>query len=69
MRLLSLSLFLLYTLNLSAQEDINVEYDKKRDLSIYKTFSLGEGEVITPTDQRQVVKELHARATVGGIGF
>lgn len=34
-------------------QDINVEYDKKRDLSGYKTFQMGEGEVITPKDRRQ----------------
>jgi hypothetical protein len=36
----------------SQAQDINVEYDKKRDLSGYKTFSLGESEVITPKDQQ-----------------
>jgi hypothetical protein len=56
MRLLALPLFLLFVLRLSAQ-DINVEYDKNRDLSIYKTFSLGEGEVITPKDKQQVDAE------------
>ena len=34
-------------------QDVNVEYDKQRDLSRYKTFKLGEGEVITPKDQLQ----------------
>ena len=34
-------------------QDINVEYDKNRDLSGYKTFSFGEGEVITPKDRSQ----------------
>jgi hypothetical protein len=33
-------------------QDINVEYDKNRDLSHYKTFTLGSGEVITPRDRR-----------------
>ncbi len=36
----------------SAAQDINVEYDKNRDLSRYKTFTLGAGEIITPKDQR-----------------
>lgn len=35
-------------------QDISVEYDKERDLSKYKTFSLGESEIITPKDQRTV---------------
>ncbi|HWA33220.1 MAG TPA: DUF4136 domain-containing protein [Cyclobacteriaceae bacterium] len=34
-------------------QDINVEYDKNRDLSRYKSFSIGGGEIITPKDQRQ----------------
>lgn len=33
-------------------QDINVEYDKNRDLSKYKTFTLGSGEIITPRDRR-----------------
>lgn len=48
----NISFFLLISVCSQAQ-DINVEYDKKRDLSRYKTFSLGEGEVITPKDQQQ----------------
>ncbi len=38
----------------SHAQDIKVEYDKNRDLSRYKTFSFGEGEIITPKDQQQV---------------
>ncbi len=38
-------------------QDIEAEYDKNRDYSIYKTFSLGEGEIITPKDQRKVSDE------------
>lgn len=45
--------FLLLISFCSQSQDINVEYDKKRDLSRYKTFSLGGGEVITPKDQQQ----------------
>lgn len=37
-----------------AAQDINVEYDKNRDLSRYKTFTIGSGEVITPKDRRTV---------------
>lgn len=35
-------------------QGVQVEYDKNRDFSIYRTFSFGESEVITPKDQRQV---------------
>lgn len=38
----------------SYAQNINVEYDKNRDLSRYKTFRVGEGEVITPKDQQVV---------------
>ena len=37
----------------SAQE-IKVEHDQGTDLTHYKTFLFGEGEIITPQDQRQV---------------
>ena len=33
-------------------QDIQVEYDKNRDLSHYKTFTMGAGEIITPKDRR-----------------
>ena len=35
-------------------QSIEVEYKKDRDYTIYKTFSFGESEIITPKDQRQV---------------
>jgi len=35
-------------------QDVKVEYDKDRDLSKYKTFAMGEAEIITPRDQRTV---------------
>jgi len=38
-------------------QDIEAEYDKNRDFTIYKTFSLAEGEIITPKDQRKVSDE------------
>lgn len=38
-------------------QDIKVEYDKNKDFTIYKSFSLGEGEIITPKDQRKVSDE------------
>ncbi len=33
-------------------QSIEVEYDKKKDMSAYKTFQFGEQEVITPKDKR-----------------
>ena len=38
-------------------QEIQVEYDKDRDLSKYKTFTMGEGEIITPRDQRTVADD------------
>ncbi|HTH56959.1 MAG TPA: DUF4136 domain-containing protein [Cyclobacteriaceae bacterium] len=35
-------------------QGIKVEYDKKHDVSKYKTFSFGESQVITPPDQKKV---------------
>ncbi|CAN5483259.1 hypothetical protein BH10BAC4_BH10BAC4_08590 [soil metagenome] len=46
------TIFLLMSFFASAQ-NIKVEYDKDRDLSAYKTFSMGEMEIITPKDQIQ----------------
>ena len=44
----------------SFSQDLKVEYDKDRDLSPYKTFTMGEGEIITPRDQRTIAdSELH----------
>lgn len=44
-----------------AAQDIKVEYDKNHDFTQYKTFRFGEGEIITPKDQRLVSDEqLHA---------
>jgi hypothetical protein len=39
---------------LSAAQELKVERDKGADLSQYKTFKLGEGEIITPKDLRLV---------------
>jgi Domain of unknown function (DUF4136) len=44
--------FLTLFLSESIGQDINVEYDKNRDLSRYKTFTMGSGEIITPKDRR-----------------
>lgn len=35
-------------------QEMKVEYDKDRDYTLYKTFRFGEGELVTPKDQRQV---------------
>jgi len=35
-------------------QNLKVEYDKNHDFSKYKTFHFGEGEIITPKDQRTV---------------
>jgi hypothetical protein len=52
-RLIIFSLFLLGAYSVSGQE-FKVEYDKSRDFAQYKTFRFGEGELITPKDQRQI---------------
>jgi Domain of unknown function (DUF4136) len=54
-------LFVLSALVLSASagwsQEFKVEYDKNRDFSQYKTFRFGEGELLTPKDQRQSTAE------------
>lgn len=45
-------LFLFFT-NIILAQEIKVEYDKKHDFSMYKTFSFGEGEVVATSDQKQ----------------
>jgi hypothetical protein len=35
-------------------QEFKVEYDKNRDFTQYKTFRFGEGELVTPKDQRQM---------------
>ncbi|MBK5278101.1 MAG: DUF4136 domain-containing protein [Bacteroidia bacterium] len=60
-----LSIFLFAAVfDLSAQS-IEVEYDKKKDMSAYKTFQFGEAEVITPKDKR-VFDEAKTRAIANG---
>jgi hypothetical protein len=53
MKLLVLSTILLGTTSVWGQ-DMKVEYDKDRDYTQYKTFHFGEGEFVTPKDERQV---------------
>ncbi len=47
-------IFFLFCSGAVFAQDIKVEYDKNHDFTQYKTFRFGEGEVITPKDQRQV---------------
>jgi hypothetical protein len=45
----------------SLAQDIDIEYDKYRDVSKYATFSFGESEIITPKDEETMdEKKLHA---------
>jgi hypothetical protein len=42
-------------------QELKVEFDKNIDFTQYKTFRFGEGDVVTPEDQKQVDKDvLHA---------
>lgn len=50
-------LFLLLATVSGFAQNIQVEYDKNRDLTKYKTFTFGEGEIITPKDQRVIKDE------------
>ena len=54
MRKLFISLLFIPVVTGVFAQDIESEYDKNRDFTIYKTFALGEGEIITPKDQRKV---------------
>jgi len=38
-------------------QEFKVEYDKERDYSKYRSFSFGEGEFLTPVDERQITSE------------
>lgn len=53
MRIAVLGIFMMFALNVASQ-GIEVEYDKHRDFSRYKTFRVGEGEVTTPKDNLTV---------------
>jgi hypothetical protein len=35
-------------------QQIKIEFDKKTDLSHYKTFRFGDGQIITPKDERVI---------------
>ncbi len=62
MKFLIISSLLFVSTALMAQT-IEVEYNKKKDMSAYKTFQFGEGEVITPKD-KQTLDEAKTRAIV-----
>ena len=60
----------------SAAQDIDVEYDKKKDFSQYKTFRIGDSEIITPKDrveksdgsvQKIVIEEIIEELTEKGL--
>lgn len=58
MKLRLLFVFLISGFSLSAQQSLKVEYDKAHDFSKYTTFHFGEGEIITPKDQRVIADDL-----------
>ncbi len=49
--------FLLLSSAMVCGQEFKIEYDKSRDYTKYKTFRFGEGELVTPKDQRQVSAE------------
>lgn len=51
MKFILIALLCIASLDLSAQI-IEVEYDKKKDMTAYKTYQFGETEIITPNDRR-----------------
>lgn len=48
---------ILLRINSAWCQEIKVEFDKDRDYTQYKTFRFGEGELVTPKDQRQITPE------------
>jgi hypothetical protein len=57
MKRLLIFLLLFSGMAVAYSQDIEAEFDKNRDFTIYKTFSLTEGEIITPKDQRKISDE------------
>lgn len=53
MKAIWVAVFVGYCASVQAQS-IQVEYDKTRDFSKYKTFRFGESQIITPEDQKQI---------------
>jgi hypothetical protein len=60
MKLILIFLLFISLIDLKAQS-IEVEYDKKKDMSAYKTYQFGEQEIITPKDKR-ILDEAKTRA-------
>ena len=60
MKLILAFLLFIPAIFLNAQS-IEVEYDKKKDMSAYKTFQFGEQEIITPKEKR-IFDEAKTRA-------
>ncbi len=53
MQQLQFILLLLFVATVGFSQKVDVKYDKKRDFSRYKTFSVGEGEIFTPEGERK----------------
>ncbi|HMR55672.1 MAG TPA: DUF4136 domain-containing protein [Cyclobacteriaceae bacterium] len=51
-----LLILVLFSVGVKAQE-IKVEFDKSHDFTQYKTYRIGDAEVITPKDQKKVPDE------------
>ena len=56
MRVAGIYIILTMTFANALGQHIDVDYDKTRDFSRYKTFNVGEGEVTTPKDNLPVDK-------------
>jgi hypothetical protein len=54
MKSMVICLGLLLFTSLSFAQSIEVEYDKKKDFTHYKTFSFGESQITTPADQKLI---------------
>lgn len=54
MKLFVLVSFFLLWCQHSLAQDIDVEYDKKKDFTIYKSFQFGESQITTPSDQKLI---------------
>ena len=65
MKLILAFLLFIPAIVLNAQS-IEVEYDKKKDMSAYKTFQFGEVEIITPKDKR-IFDETKTRAIANDV--
>ncbi len=57
MQKLPFLLLLLFIATVGFSQKVDVKYDKKLDFSLYKTFSVGEGEIFTPEGERKFKEE------------